>query len=88
MSSNPQVTSPNLRVTSSNPRDTSSNSRLMSSNPRVTSLDLRALSTISQATSSNQPTEKKTHGNSLMKQLGSELISLAYLSFSEETCKV
>ena len=30
----------------------------------------------------------KTQANSLMNQLGSGLISAAYLSLSEETCKV
>ena len=87
-SSNPQVSSSNLQVTSSNPRVTSSNPRLMSSNTRVTSLNVWAMSTISQVTSSNQPIEMKTHENSLMNWLGSELISVAYLSFSGETCKV
>ena len=59
----------------------------MSSNPRVTSLNLQAMSTISQVTSSNRPIEMKWHGNSLTNYLGSELISLVYLRFSEETCK-
>ena len=87
-SSNPQVPSLNLRVTSSNPQVTSSNLRLMSSNTRGTSLNVWAMSTNSQVASSNRPTEMKAHGNSLMNQLGSELISVAYLSFSGETCKV
>ena len=30
----------------------------------------------------------KTHGNSVTNKLAFELISVAYLSFSEETCKV
>ena len=45
------------------------------------------MSTISQVTSSNRPIEMKWHGNSLTNYLGSELISLVYLRFSEETCK-
>ena len=40
------------------------------------------------STSSRTTKSVKTHGNSLTNYLGSELISVAYLSFSEETCKV
>ena len=98
-SSNPQVASSNLPVTCSNPRVTSSNPWLMRSNPRVANLNLQAMSTISQVTSLNWPIKfksassriiksMKTHGNSPTNYLGSELISVAYLRFSEETCKV